>query len=170
MFSVPWSFLSSFSGLLRSNSNSFSLLCKKKNGNTVRSLMSFMFFSPKSTVMPEIHLIKNENPVTFWDVKSIRRNIFQRLLDYMIRIRLLFYCRKIMAVKFHLCLLLIILGTIAVQGARPGKPYFLPRQVGSKCLLLGLYIFRKYALIVTAHLRRLHRVIIYGVARASVMF
>ena len=37
-----------------------------------------------------------------------------------------------MAAKFHLCLLLIILGTIAVQAARPRKPYVSPRQVGSK--------------------------------------
>ena len=44
-----------------------------------------------------------------------------------------------MAAKFHLCLLLIILGTIAVQGARLRKPDLLPREVGSKWLLLRLY-------------------------------
>nr|B2ZG38.1 RecName: Full=Small cysteine-rich protein 8; Short=Mfav-SCRiP8; Short=SCRiP8; Flags: Precursor [Orbicella faveolata]ACC86273.1 scleractinian cysteine-rich protein [Orbicella faveolata] len=39
-----------------------------------------------------------------------------------------------MAAKFHLCLLLIILGTITVQGARhPGKPHFFRRQPGSDC-------------------------------------
>ena len=56
-----------------------------------------------------------------------------------------------MAAKIHLCLLLIILGTIAVQGARPGKPHFFRRQPGCKWSLLGLYILRTYALIVTAH-------------------
>ena len=56
-----------------------------------------------------------------------------------------------MAVKIHLCLLLIILGTIAVQGARPGKPHFFRRQPGCKWFLLGLYISRTYALIVSAH-------------------
>ena len=77
-----------------------------------------------------------------------------------------------MAAKFHLCLLLIILGTITVQGARhPGKPHFFRRQPGCKWFLLGLYILRTYALIATAHpncaLNSCRNVTVYALKRSG---
>ena len=83
--------------------------------------------------------------------KYTTTNHISAAFGHSIKMWLLFVCRKIMAAKFHLCLLLIILGTIAVQGARPGKPDFFRRQPGCKWFLLRLYILRTYALIFTAH-------------------
>ena len=112
------------------------------------------FFSRVSLLrIPAIHLV----PKKTWEPSDLlscqkytTKYISAAFAGYLIKIRLLFRCVKITATKFRLCLLLIILGTIALQGARPWKPHFFRRQPGCTCLLLGLYILRTYAFIVAA--------------------